>query len=191
MHCILFYVIVWSAHVHLVVFSHPSVISWALRMQYTHSLSMSDVLMCDKLGFSFIQSTCLNLLLITVVLADTCQLLGLKDCLLNCFSVLLNQPAKHAYTPFLFDQCSFLTRSHKKEWCNPWPHVANRHMSISQLLSLWYHSHYDIICASCAYGTRSRHSHHDVMLIVTSFATELATPSITDVRYGHLTAFNI
>jgi len=23
--------------------------------------------------------------------------------------------------------------------CNPWPHVANRHISISQLLSLWRH----------------------------------------------------
>ena len=38
--------------------------------------------------------------------------------------------------------------------------------------------------------------HCDVILIVTSFATELATPSVTDVRtyvrteYGHLTAFN-
>jgi len=34
------------------------------------------------------------------------------------------------------------------------------------------------------------------VLITTSFATELATPSVTDVRtyvrtYGHLTAFNI
>jgi len=25
------------------------------------------------------------------------------------------------------------------ERCNPWPHVANRHISISQLLSLWRH----------------------------------------------------
>jgi len=50
----------------------------------------------------------------------------------------------------------------KLEGCNPWSHVANRRISISQLLS---------------------------------FATELATPSITDectyVTYGHLTAFNI
>jgi len=28
---------------------------------------------------------------------------------------------------------------------NPWPHVPNRHISISQLLSLWRHSHYDVI----------------------------------------------
>jgi len=31
------------------------------------------------------------------------------------------------------------------ERCNPWPHVANYHISISQLLSLWRHSHYDVI----------------------------------------------
>ena len=31
------------------------------------------------------------------------------------------------------------------ERCNPWPHVANRHISMSQLLSLWRHSHYDVI----------------------------------------------
>jgi len=31
------------------------------------------------------------------------------------------------------------------ERCNPWPHVTNRHISISQLLSLWRHSHYDVI----------------------------------------------
>ena len=32
-----------------------------------------------------------------------------------------------------------------------------------------------------------------LVLIMTSFATELATPSVTNVRtdYGHLTAFNI
>jgi len=31
-----------------------------------------------------------------------------------------------------------------------------------------------------AYGTRSPHSHDNVILIMTSFATELATPSIAD-----------
>jgi len=68
------------------------------------------------------------------------------------------------------------------ERCNPSPHVANRHISISQLLSLWCHSS----------GTRSPHSHYDVILNVTSFATELATPTVrTYIRYGHLTAFNI
>jgi len=53
------------------------------------------------------------------------------------------------------------------ERCHPWPHVANCHISISQLLSSLRH------------------------LIMTSFATELATPSVTDVRCGHLTVFNI
>jgi len=59
------------------------------------------------------------------------------------------------------------------ERCNPWPHVINRHISISQLLSFWRHSHYDG-------SSRS----HDVIRIVTSFATEadLATPTVTDVR---------
>ena len=33
-----------------------------------------------------------------------------------------------------------------------------------------------------AYGARSPHSHYDVILIVTSFATELATPTVTDER---------
>jgi len=32
----------------------------------------------------------------------------------------------------------------KLERCNPWPHVANCHISISQLLLLWRHSHYDL-----------------------------------------------
>jgi len=35
---------------------------------------------------------------------------------------------------------------------------------------------------SGAYGARSPRSHYDVILIVTSFATELATPTVTDVR---------
>jgi len=35
---------------------------------------------------------------------------------------------------------------------------------------------------SRAYGARSPHSQYDVILIVTSFATELATPAVTDVR---------
>jgi len=46
-----------------------------------------------------------------------------------------------------------------------------------------------------ARGARSPRSHYDVILIVTSFVTELATPTVTDVRtcvrYGHLTPFNI
>jgi len=54
-----------------------------------------------------------------------------------------------------------------------------------------------------AYGARgARHprSDYDIILIVTSFATELATPTVPDVRtdvrtygrtYGHITAFNV
>jgi len=45
--------------------------------------------------------------------------------------------------------------------CNPWPHVANRHISgryrqrLSQLLSLWRHSHYDVIRTARAYDARN------------------------------------
>jgi len=49
--------------------------------------------------------------------------------------------------------------------------------------SLRRHSHYDVIHASRAYGARSPRSHYHVVLIMTSFATELTTPSVTDVRY--------
>jgi len=80
------------------------------------------------------------------------------------------------------------------ERCNPWPHVTNHHISISQLLSLWCHSHYDVsrlrhtalvapavpILIMTSY--HSRRSHYDIILIVTSFATELATPTVTDIR---------
>jgi len=38
-----------------------------------------------------------------------------------------------------------------------------------------------------ASGTRSPRSHYDVIVIVTSFATELATPTITDVRTNERT----
>ena len=33
-----------------------------------------------------------------------------------------------------------------------------------------------------AYGVRSARSHYDAILIVTPFATELATPTVTDER---------
>jgi len=43
---------------------------------------------------------------------------------------------------------------------------------------------------SRAYGARSPRSHYDIIFIVTSFATELATPTVTDVRTD-TAAFNI
>jgi len=73
----------------------------------------------------------------------------------------------------VLDYCA----SVKLQRCNPWPHVANCHISISQLLSLWRHSHYDV----SRLRRSSPRSHYDVILIVTSFATELATPTVTDV----------
>jgi len=61
------------------------------------------------------------------------------------------------------------------------------------ILSWWRHSHYDVSRLRRSRRSQPR-SHYDIILIVTSFATELATPTVTDVRtytYGHLTAFNI
>ena len=61
----------------------------------------------------------------------------------------------------------------------------------------YYHCDVILIMTSRA---RSPRSHYDVIVIVTSFATELATPTVTDVRtyghtnvhmYGHLTAFTV
>jgi len=57
------------------------------------------------------------------------------------------------------------------EWCNPWPHVAYRHISISQLLSSWRQSHCDVI----RYWAGNVHRY---------VRTYVCT-------YGHLTAFNI
>jgi len=52
-----------------------------------------------------------------------------------------------------------------------------------------------VMSFSLCRGARSPRSHYDVILIVTSFATELATPTVTDIRAdvrtcGHLTAFS-
>ena len=58
------------------------------------------------------------------------------------------------------------------ERCSPWPHVIIRHISrryrqwLSQLLSLWCHSHYDVI------RYWAGHSQHYVL------------------TYGHFTTFN-
>ena len=60
--------------------------------------------------------------------------------------------------------------------------VTNRHISISQLSSLTS-SHYDVIRESrvSRYGAHSPRSDYDVILIMTSLVTELATPTFTDV----------
>jgi len=47
------------------------------------------------------------------------------------------------------------------ERCNPSPHVANRHISICQLLSLWRHWHYDII--RCWAGHAQRYKRTDTL----------------------------
>ena len=62
--------------------------------------------------------------------------------------------------------------------------LSRRSQPASQLFSLWRHAH-DVIRAAGAYGARNpraSYSHYDVILIVTSFATELATPGVTDER---------
>jgi len=101
----------------------------------------------------------------------------------------LHQKQNHAKTFWhhnLIHNQNFSWPSLKLERCNPWPHVANRHISISQLLSLWRHSHYDVICATVL---------ATLVLIMTSFSTQLAMHSVTDectyITYGHLTTFNI
>jgi len=70
------------------------------------------------------------------------------------------------------------TISEVLERCNPWPHVANRHVSISQLLSLWRHSHYDFSRLRRSRRLQPafslwRHSDYDAaasVLIITSFS---------------------
>jgi len=43
-----------------------------------------------------------------------------------------------------------------------------------------------LIMTSRAYGARSPRSHYVVILTVTSFTTDLATPTVTDVRTDNL-----
>jgi len=52
------------------------------------------------------------------------------------------------------------------ERCNPWPHGANRHISISD----------DVIRVFCAYSAHSPHSHCDVILIMTLRAYGARSP---------------
>jgi len=71
------------------------------------------------------------------------------------------------------------------EPCNPWPHVANHHISISQQLSLWRHSHYDVTRAARAYGARKFATRSPAVPIMTSFSLwrhSLLTTSVTDER---------
>ena len=51
------------------------------------------------------------------------------------------------------------------------PVATCRHISISQLLSLWHHSDYDVLVPTALAAP---------VLILTSFATELATPTVMD-----------
>jgi len=59
-----------------------------------------------------------------------------------------------------------LTEVYVVERWNPWPHVANRHISISQLLSLWRHSHYGVIRYWAGETREWRHNENDVIMII-------------------------
>jgi len=56
-------------------------------------------------------------------------------------------------------------------------------------LASYCHCHVILIMMSRAYGGRSSCSLYGVILIVTSFAIQLARPPLR--TYGHLTVFNI
>jgi len=87
------------------------------------------------------------------------------------------------------------------ERCNyPWPHVANRHISISQLLSLWRHSHYDICRLRRSRRSQPpfslwRHSHCDVIRYWTGHAhrygrTNLRTDTLPHIIYEDVSAIS-
>jgi len=61
------------------------------------------------------------------------------------------------------------------ERCNPWPHVANRHISVSQRCC-----DCEVILIMTAFVRFAPTALAAPVLITTSFATELATPGVTD-----------
>jgi len=85
------------------------------------------------------------------------------------------------------NQTICITVSVVLERCNPWPHVADRHISTSHLLSLWPHSHYDVSRLRRSQPPFSlwRHSHCDVIHYWAGHAHHYGR------TYGHLTTFNI
>ena len=74
----------------------------------------------------------------------------------------------------------------KPERCNPWPHVANRHMSVRELLSLWRHSHYDVSCLRRSQPPFSlwHHSHCDVIRYSAGNARRYGRTYVTDTLPG-------
>jgi len=65
----------------------------------------------------------------------------------------------------------------KLERCNPWP---RRHISISQLLSLWRHSHCDVICNWAGRAHRYRRTDTLPRLIYKDF---ILTVRISDLNF--------
>jgi len=91
----------------------------------------------------------------STALADTRRLVGRLECTLRGTCKSLNDVRAHDLMKQrqLVDDVDLFSRvdEHRRhievsrsEPCNPWPHVANRRISISQLLSLRRHSHYGV-----------------------------------------------
>jgi len=90
----------------------------------------------------------------STALADTRRLVGRLECTLRGTCKSLNDVRAHDLMKRqLVDVVDLFSRvdEHRRHIevsrsapCNPWPHVANRRISISQLLSLRRHSHYDV-----------------------------------------------
>jgi len=94
--------------------------------------------------------------LVTKVCICSIILCLLYSCLITRFWIL--------YTKLYFLLNTAICIPELLERCNPLPHVANRHISISHLLSLWRHSHYDVSRLWRSQPTFSwRHCHCDVI----------------------------
>jgi len=141
---------------------------------------------------------------------------GLRDCwsFTHCTLVYICMPQSYIWTrssqsiasplnsslAYLLTSCCREVISHARvtkhynpvlERCNPWLHVANCHVSISQLLSLWRQSHYDVISHDSRLRPSQppfslwRHSHHDIIRYWAGHA------QCDGWTYGHSTTFNI
>jgi len=71
----------------------------------------------------------------------------------------------------------------KLQWCNPWPHVANRYCHCDVILIMTH------LRRSQPPFSLRRHSHCDVIRYWAGHDHRYGRTYVTDV--GHLTAFNI
>ena len=119
-------------------------LGWVANRPYTHPSSLSTP---SPSQYLLVNDKC-NLI--------AWRLLG-HLCFPSFFSVLTTTPSHRRVNGDLRTCCDYTSLKR----CNPWPHVANRHISISQLLLLWRHSHYDVSRLRCS----QPRSHYDVILI--------------------------